>query len=105
MSTVALDVAALRARFSALRAGLAFFDGPGGTQVPDSVVDAISSYLREANANVGGSFETSLRSKSLVTAARHAAAALLGATADALACGAYTTSPHPAVSRAASADC
>ena len=41
MSTVALDVAAVRARFSALRSPLAFFDGPGGTQVPDEVIDAI----------------------------------------------------------------
>ena len=38
MSTVALDVAAVRARFSALDSELAFFDGPGGTQVPDEVI-------------------------------------------------------------------
>jgi selenocysteine lyase/cysteine desulfurase len=40
MSTVALDVAAVRERFSALRQPLAFFDGPGGTQVPDEVIEA-----------------------------------------------------------------
>src|SRR5437588_82124 len=50
MSTVALDVEAVRARFSALRQPLAFFDGPGGTQVPDSVIDAVSRYYRESNA-------------------------------------------------------
>jgi selenocysteine lyase/cysteine desulfurase len=47
VSTVALDVDAVRARFSALRAPTAFFDGPGGTQVPDSVIDAIAGYLRD----------------------------------------------------------
>ncbi len=46
-----LDVAAARARFSALQRDLVFFDGPGGTQVPDEVIDAIAAYLRESNAN------------------------------------------------------
>ncbi|MDQ2981633.1 MAG: cysteine desulfurase-like protein, partial [Actinomycetota bacterium] len=48
MSTVALDVSAIRRRFSALDRPLAFFDGPGGTQVPDEVIDAIAAYLRES---------------------------------------------------------
>jgi len=54
MSTVSFDVAAVRARFAALQRGTAFFDGPGGTQTPDSVIEAIAGYLREANA-LGGS--------------------------------------------------
>ena len=58
-TTAALDVSAVRARFTALQRPLAFFDGPGGTQCPDEVIDAIAAYLRESNANVGGSFETS----------------------------------------------
>ena len=58
MSTVALDVEAVRARFSALRQPLAFFDGPGGTQVPDEVIDAVSRYYRESNANVSGPYDT-----------------------------------------------
>ena len=45
MSTTLLDVAAVRARFSALDGRLAFFDGPGGTQCPDEVIDAIASLL------------------------------------------------------------
>ena len=61
MSTVAFDVAAVRARFAALQRPTAFFDGPGGTQVPDSVIEAVAGYLREANANLGGPFETSRR--------------------------------------------
>jgi cysteine desulfurase family protein (TIGR01976 family) len=80
MSTVAFDVGAVRARFSALQRPTAFFDGPGGTQAPDSVVDAISSYLREANANLGGPFETSRRSDDVVDAAHEAAARFLGAS-------------------------
>ena len=42
MSALAFDVAAARARFSALRRPLAFFDGSGGTQVPDEVIEAIA---------------------------------------------------------------
>src|SRR3954469_25921170 len=77
MSTVALDVDAVRARFSALDVSTAFFDAPGGTQVPDSVIDAIATYLRESNANLGGPFGNSRRSDALVAQARLAAAAFL----------------------------
>ena len=77
---VAFDVYAVRARFSALQRPTAFFDGPGGTQTPDSVLEAIASYLREANANLGGPFETSRRSDELVDAAHDAAARFLGAS-------------------------
>ena len=80
MSTVAFDVAAVRARFAALQRPTAFFDGPGGTQTPDSVIEAVSSYLREANANLGGPFENSLRSDQVVDAAHDAAARFLGAS-------------------------
>src|SRR5712691_839736 len=78
MSTIALDVAAARARFSALENDLAFFDGPGGTQVPDEVIDAIAAYLRESNANTSGPYETSRRTEALVTRARLTAASFLG---------------------------
>ena len=78
MAALALDVDAVRARFSALDDGWARFDGPGGTQTPDSVVDAIAAYLRESNANLGGPFEASVRSDALVANARLAAAAFLG---------------------------
>jgi cysteine desulfurase family protein (TIGR01976 family) len=77
MSIAALDVDAVRARFSALRGPTALFDAPGGTQVPDSVIDAISAYLRESNANLGGAFGSSRRSDALLTQARLAAAAFL----------------------------
>jgi cysteine desulfurase family protein (TIGR01976 family) len=82
MRSTALDIAGVRARFSALDTPWAFFDGPGGTQTPDSVIDAIATYLRESNANLGGPFETSVRSDALVSTARIAAAGFLRCTPD-----------------------
>lgn len=78
------DVRAVRAQFPALSAEhdgrpLAFFDGPGGTQVPSSVIDAVAEYYRTANANHGGAFATSAASDEIVHDAHVAAAELLGA--------------------------
>jgi cysteine desulfurase family protein (TIGR01976 family) len=78
MSTTVLDVEAVRARYSALQRRLAFFDGPGGTQCPDEVIDAIAAYMRESNANVGAPYETSIRTDALVETAHDRAAAFLG---------------------------
>jgi cysteine desulfurase family protein (TIGR01976 family) len=78
MSTAVLDVGAVRARFSALDRPLAFFDGPGGTQCPDEVIDAVAGYLRESNANVGAPYETSRRTDELVALAHQRAATFLG---------------------------
>jgi cysteine desulfurase family protein (TIGR01976 family) len=100
MSTVAFDVAAVRARFSALERPTAFFDGPGGTQTPDSVIEAIASYLREANANLGGPFETSLRSDQVVDAAHDAAARFLGASPSEIGFGQNMTTLNFALTRA-----
>jgi cysteine desulfurase family protein (TIGR01976 family) len=82
MSIATYDVDAVRARFSALRQPLAFFDGPGGTQVPDEVIDAVSRYYRESNANTSGPYATSRRTEALVTQARLTAAEFLGCTPD-----------------------
>src|SRR5207237_4753366 len=101
MSTVAFDVAAARARFSALEHGLAFFDGPGGTQVPDEVIDAIAAYLRESNANVSGPYETSRRTERLVADARLAAASFIGGSPDEVVFGANMTTLNFALSRSA----
>jgi cysteine desulfurase family protein (TIGR01976 family) len=101
MSTVAFDVAAARAHFSALESELAFFDGPGGTQVPDEVIEAIATYLRESNANVSGPYETSRRTERLVADARLAAAGFLGASADEVIFGANMTTLNFALSRTA----
>jgi cysteine desulfurase family protein (TIGR01976 family) len=82
VSTIAYDVEAVRARFSSLRSDLAFFDGPGGTQVPDSVIDAVSTYFRESNANVGGPYGTSIRTEALIETARETAARFLHCDGD-----------------------
>jgi cysteine desulfurase family protein (TIGR01976 family) len=102
VARVVTDVEAVRARFSALQRPLAFFDGPGGTQVPDSVIDAIAGYLRTANANTGGPFETSRLTDALLTKARTTAADFLNATVDEIAFGANMTTLNFALSRAAS---
>ena len=73
MSATLLDVTAVRSRFTALQRRLAFFDGPGGTQVPDEVIDAIAGYLREDNANVGAPYQTSRRTSALVDLAHEKA--------------------------------
>ena len=99
MSTVAFDVAAARARFSALGSDLAFFDGPGGTQVPDEVIEAIAIYLRESNANVSGPYETSRRTERLVADARLAAGSFLGCSPDEVIFGANMTALNFALSR------
>ena len=56
-----------------------FFDGPAGTQVPQSVVDAIGAYLFRHNANHGGAFATSVESDQVLSQTHQAAADLLGA--------------------------
>jgi cysteine desulfurase family protein (TIGR01976 family) len=99
MSTVAFDVAAVRARFSALDRPTAFFDAPGGTQTPDSVVEAMARYLRESNANLGGAFETSRRSDALVVSAHHTAARFLGCDPDEVGFGANMTTLNFALTR------
>jgi cysteine desulfurase family protein (TIGR01976 family) len=99
MSTTAFDVAAARARFSALASPTAFFDGPGGTQCPDSVIDAIAGYLRTSNANLGGHFGNSRRSDALVTQARLTAGAFLGCDPDETIFGANMTTLNFALSR------
>jgi cysteine desulfurase family protein (TIGR01976 family) len=100
----ATTIELVRARFSALQRPQAFFDGPGGTQVPDSVIAAMAGYLREANANLGGAFETSRRSDALVELARTTAAGFLNATVDEVAFGANMTTLNFALSRTASRD-
>jgi len=96
-----LDVEAVRRRFSALDSPLAFFDGPGGTQVPDEVIDAIAGYLRESNANVGGPYGTSHATEALITEARFAAGGFLGCSPDETIFGANMTTLNFALTRTA----
>jgi len=100
VSIATLDIAAVRARFSALDRRLAFFDGPGGTQCPDEVIDAIARYLREDNANIGAPYETSVRTVELVDLAHEKAAGFLGCSAEETAFGPSMTALNFLLSRA-----
>jgi len=72
-------VAHIRSQFPALAAAAVFFDGPGGTQVPQAVIDAVAAYYREANANEHGLFLTSRRSDGIIAQARQAVADFINA--------------------------
>ena len=100
------DVEAVRAQFPALRRlqdgrPVVFLDGPGGTQVPDRVIDAVAGYYRTMNANSGGAFITSQATDALAAAAHAGVAAFLGAASpDEVKFGANMTTLTFHVSRA-----
>jgi cysteine desulfurase family protein (TIGR01976 family) len=73
------DVSAVRAHFPALRTGTAHFDGPGGTQVPESVGRAVAETLTASIANRGQTTAAERRAEDVVLGARSALADLLGA--------------------------
>src|SRR3954470_23094560 len=100
MATTALDLEAVRAQFPALASGVAFLDGPGGTQCPHSVIDAIAAYLRESNANLGGAFAASRRSDELVELAHVTAARFLGCQPEETVFGQNMTTLNFALTRA-----
>ena len=84
MTHTTFDPAPLRAQFPSLALTLdghraVFFDNPGGTQVPQAVIEAVAGYYRGSNANVGGAFATSRRTDAVVAGARAAMADLLNA--------------------------
>ncbi len=97
---MSFDVAAARAQFPALASGVAFLDAPGGTQCPQSVIDAIAAYLRESNANLGGAFATSRRSDELVARAHDTAARFLGCRTEETIFGQNMTTLNFALTRA-----
>lgn len=73
------DVAAVRDQFPALAEGAAHFDGPGGSQTPQVVADAVAAALTGAIANRGRSTPAERRADDIVLRARAAMADLLGA--------------------------
>ena len=91
--TAALDPEAVRQRFAALAApdAPAFFDGPGGSQVPEVVIEAMAAYLRSSNANLGGAFATSVETTRMFDAARAALADFTGSAPEEIAFGANMT--------------
>jgi cysteine desulfurase family protein (TIGR01976 family) len=77
-----LDVAAVRAAYPALADGYAYLDGAAGTQVPGSVIDAVSAAYRSGLGNTGGAFPASLRSDIVTAECRRAIADLTGGVAE-----------------------
>ena len=104
MSTTALDVAAVRQRFSSLQGGFAFLDAPGGSQVPDEVGEAIARALREASANLGAPYETGRRVEEILNRSRADAGRFLGCSPDDVVFGTNMTTLDFALSRTASRD-
>lgn len=101
-----MEVEHCRRQFPALRRTLGgrpvvFFDGPGGSQVPQRVIDAVGGYLATSNANHAGLFATSVESDALLEDAHRTAADLVGAhDADEIVFGANMTTLCFALSRA-----
>ena len=100
-----LDIDWVRSQFPALTTRVnghlaAFFDGPGGTQVPQRVIDAVSECLASSNANIHGAFATSRRADEVVAAAHAAMADLLGCDANEIVFGANMTTLTFMLSRA-----
>src|SRR5215831_15968288 len=100
-----LDLTWVRSQFPSLTQTVnghpaAFLDGPGGTQVPQRVIDAISDYLKQSNANTCGAYATSRRTDAMIAEARAAMADFLGCDPDEIVFGANMTSLTFAMSRA-----
>src|SRR5579862_3456149 len=100
-----LDLTYVRSQFPSLSQSVnghpaAFFDGPGGTQVPQRVIDAISNYLRRDNANTGGAYATSRHTDAMIAEARAAMADFLHCGADEVVFGPNMTTLTFAISRA-----
>src|ERR1022692_3682509 len=101
----AFDIAWVRAQFPALTQTInghpaAFLDGPGGTQVPQRVIDAISNYLSRDNANTGGAYATSRNTDAMLVEARAAMADFLNCGPDEIVFGPNMTTLTYAMSRA-----
>jgi cysteine desulfurase family protein (TIGR01976 family) len=101
VSTTVFDVEAVRRRFSSLRSGFAFFDAPGGTQVPDEVGAAIAAALRDASGNLGAPYATGRAVEAILEGAKADAARFLGCTAAEIAFGMNMTTLNFALTRAA----
>ena len=89
-------LARLRDRFPALARTegshpVAYFDGPGGTQVPDAVITAMSEYLAHHNANTHWAYPTSAETDTAIAGARDAMADFVGGAPDEIAFGANMT--------------
>jgi cysteine desulfurase family protein (TIGR01976 family) len=100
---VSYDVAAVRACFPALRAGAAHFDGPGGSQVPESVAAAVAATLTSPIANRGRVTQAERNADDVVLAARQAVADLVAGDPGGVVFGRSATQLTYDLSRALSA--
>src|SRR5580698_7888839 len=105
----AFDLTHIRAQFPSLAQAVnghpaVFLDGPGGTQVPQRVIDAISNYLRRDNANTGGAYATSRHTDAMLAEARAAMADFLNCGADEIVFGPNMTTLTYAMSRSIDRD-
>jgi cysteine desulfurase family protein (TIGR01976 family) len=103
-TTNVLDLAWVRSQFPSLAQTVngypaTFLDGPGGTQVPQCVIDAISGYLKRDNANTCGAYATSRHTDAMIAASRSAMADFLGCDPDEVVFGPNMTSLTFAISR------
>lgn len=103
--TASYDLAAVRGRFPALSRSengptAAYLDGPGGTQVPEAVIDAMSTVLADGVSNLGGDFGPSRDAERITDEARAAMALLVNADPDEIVFGQNMTSLTFAMSRA-----
>jgi cysteine desulfurase family protein (TIGR01976 family) len=104
-----LDLTYIRAQFPSLAQSVnghpaVFLDGPGGTQVPQRVIDAISNYLRHDNANTCGAYSTSRHTDAMLAEARAAMADFLHCATDEIVFGPNMTTLTFAMSRAIGRD-
>jgi len=102
--TTALDLDWVRSQFPSLAQTVnghpaVFLDGPGGTQVPQRVIDAISGYLRHSNSNTNGAYATSQRTNAVIDGARSAMSDFLNCDPDEVVFGANMTTLTFAISR------
>ncbi len=103
--STALDLPWIRVQFPSFAERVnghpaAYLDGPGGTQVPQRVIDAISNYLKHSNANTNGAYATSHRTNETIAGARSAMADFFGCDPDEVVFGFNMTSLTYAMSRA-----
>jgi selenocysteine lyase/cysteine desulfurase len=99
------DVQSVREQFPALRRthdglSVAYFDGPGGSQVARPAIEAMSNYMESGGANLHGVFPTSTETEEILTETRRTAADFLGTSPGEIAFGANMTTLTFAISRA-----
>jgi len=104
-SLTSIDLDWVRSQFPSLAQSVSghpavFFDGPGGTQVPQRVIDAVANYLSTDNANTGGAYATSRNTDQMIAEARSAMGDFLNCAPEEVVFGPNMTTLTYAMSRA-----